>query len=107
MSLEITSAALFRQGLKHIYQTGEPMIVKLYFTWCGHCQKIEEPFEMLAEQFPHVHFVSINMEKFPDIAQIMKVNAGPTFVVFNQGKIVDRIEGANLNAIVTTLQQLW
>jgi thioredoxin-like negative regulator of GroEL len=78
MSKEITT-------LSQIPQKGVTL-AKFYFTWCGHCQKIQPVFEQLAKDTKGVlSLVSVNIEKAPQLSQSVGVDSGPTFILFQNG----------------------
>ncbi|CAN8240229.1 unnamed protein product [Cochlearia groenlandica] len=78
-----------------LVNTDKPVLVDFYATWCGPCQFmvpiLGEVSETLKEK---IQVVKIDTEKYPSIANKYKIEALPTFIVFNNGEPCDRFEGA-------------
>ncbi|KAI4382553.1 hypothetical protein MLD38_008504 [Melastoma candidum] len=72
-------------------------LMVLYFTatWCGPCRWMEPAVNELAEKFPDVEFIKIDVDKLENVATQFEVEAMPTFLFVRNGAVVDRIVGAN------------
>jgi thiol-disulfide isomerase/thioredoxin len=83
--IELESADKF-EGLKN---SGKPMVLDFYTTWCGPCKMMKPVFEKFAKENPDVIFVSIDAEKFLPLSGKYSVTGYPTFVFINaRGEIV-------------------
>lgn len=49
--------------------------------------------------YANVHFVKIDVDEAPDVAQEEGVRAMPTFGIYKNGEKVDELVGANPNAL--------
>ncbi|KAG0303046.1 Glutaredoxin 3 [Dissophora globulifera] len=72
-------------------------------TWAPPCVQMNEVFEELAAKNAAVNFIKIEAEKFPDISEEYEVMAVPSFVIVKEGKIADRVEGANAPELAKTI----
>ena len=77
----------------------QPVVVDFYGTRCGPCTEIKPFFAELAETNPLVHFVSVNVHAFDDIALGARVLAMPTFQVYKNGGMVNQVKGKNPDAL--------
>jgi thioredoxin 1 len=80
--------------------------VVLYFTasWCGPCKKISPVVEELGNDVDYkdsVCFIKIDVDEFEQLVDACNINAMPTFIFYKGGKEVDRMEGADENALRT------
>ncbi|KAJ3045287.1 Glutaredoxin 3 [Rhizophlyctis rosea] len=78
-------------------------VLNFWATWAEPCKDMNEVFEELSRQYPTLQYAKLEAENFPEISEQFEIAAVPTFVVVKNGKIVDRVEGANapnLTAII-------
>jgi len=68
----------------------------LYFTadWCQPCKKVKPIVEELnREYFPGIfQVIDVDIEK--EMAQTFEIRSVPTFILFDEGKEINRIIGA-------------
>lgn len=70
------------------------LLVEFYATWCPHCQKmmpiVEDIKTLLADNLKVLQF---DIDKNEELADQMKVNSLPTFLLYDNGKEVMRETG--------------
>ena len=72
-----------------------PIIVDFWAAWCGPCQRMKPVFEKLSSEYSgKLRFAKIDIEAHEESPSSVGVMNLPTFVVFKDGKEVDRIIGA-------------
>ena len=82
--------------LDEIPMTGS-VVIDFYATWCGPCKRIAPVFEDLADKFyPKIQFLKVDVDESPELVDKFDVHAMPTFVFLKDGKIVKRVEGADM-----------
>lgn len=73
----------------------KPILVDFYAVWCGPCQLMANVLEQVkAKQQDQLQIVKIDTDKYPNLASQYQIHALPTMVLFKDGQVVDRIEGA-------------
>jgi thioredoxin len=83
--------------------------VTVYADWCGPCKAIAPLFQKLADSaasVASVRFVKIDTDAHKDIASQHQVTALPTFMVFKDGKVLEKIQGADPNKLRQTVMRL-
>lgn len=105
MSVPIESAKELVQVLKASQKHSAFVIIKFYFPWCPHCQKIEADYESMAEHNDADVFLSVDMDEHPDIAKALHISAGPTFLVISRGMEKYRLEGTDMAALQTFIRK--
>ncbi|OAY58471.1 thioredoxin Y2, chloroplastic isoform X2 [Manihot esculenta] len=73
----------------------KPVLVDFYATWCGPCQLMAPILDQVSATLKDtIQVVKIDTEKYPSIADKYRIEALPTFIIFKDGKPLERFEGA-------------
>ncbi|MGE5591996.1 MAG: thioredoxin family protein [Bacillota bacterium] len=67
------------------------LIVKFYANWCPDCRRVETAYRQFPERFPGVAFAELNTDENPQTASRYEVRGIPSFLVFQDGRLVDRL----------------
>lgn len=62
--------------------------------WCRFCKEMKPLIEEYLISNPNVEYIKIDIDEDKDAADQNRVDAVPTFVFFNKGNMVNRIDGA-------------
>ena len=76
------------------------VIVDFWAQWCGPCKAMMPVLEQYSETEGAVEVVKINVDEEPEISQEYNIRGIPTFIYFEDGKVVKKQVG------VMTIQQL-
>ncbi len=71
-----------------------PTLVDFWAEWCGPCRVMHPVFTRLARKFKKIRFARLNIDENKDIATKLGIQAIPIFIMFKNGKPVDRLVGA-------------
>ena len=86
---------LSEKNFDEVVGGSKPVLVDFWATWCGPCQFMLPIFDKLAKKYGNKEeFGRLNVDDNQGIAMRYDVYAIPTFVMFINGKAVDRAVGA-------------
>lgn len=91
MVTQITSEKEFKEALSY----DGVVVVDFFATWCGPCKMIAPVLEKFSQQYTSAKFIKVDVEEVNSLASEYEITAMPTFIVFKNGEIVQRVLGAN------------
>ena len=73
----------------------QPVLVDMFATWCGPCKMMSPVIEELAEEYEgQVKVGKVDIDADSELAAQYGIMSVPTFLVFKDGQISDKIIGA-------------
>ena len=70
------------------------VLVDFWAEWCGPCKSMHPIFTRMAKKYKQIRFARVNVDDVQDIAMKYGVQSIPTFIMFKNGEIVDKMVGA-------------
>jgi len=96
----ITSKADFDTALKE----HKVVVMDAFATWCGPCKIIAPTVVKFSETYPNAHFIKVDVDDVPDVAEKLGIRAMPTFLVFENGQEVKKVVGADPTKLEAAIQ---
>jgi len=89
---EIDSASEFNEALKK-----DVAIVDFHAEWCMPCIMMSPVIDEISQkkEMKKAHFIKVNVDDYPEIAEKFNVLSIPTMVILKKGKEAGRIIGAS------------
>ncbi len=70
--------------------------VLFYSQWCVHSRGLMPILEEIADEYyDYMRIYALDVEQSPDAASVFAIETTPTVIFFRNGKIIERIVGAN------------
>ena len=78
-----------------IFTSNKPFLVQFSAKWCSICEDLCPMIEQLEKEYNgKITFVKIDVDQDPVLADQLKIDKLPTFLIFKNQEIVDCIIGA-------------
>jgi thioredoxin 1 len=87
--IELTSQN-FNQEIKN----NNLLLVDFWAEWCGPCKSMHPIFTRMAKKYKQIRFARVNVDDAQDIAMKYGVQSIPTFIMFKNAEVVNRMVGA-------------
>ncbi|KAI0914766.1 thioredoxin [Ustulina deusta] len=103
--IEIESTEHFSAVLKE----SRLVVADFYANWCAPCKQIAPYYEQLSKSISKpkaITFVKINTEAQRPLAAEFAVQSLPTFILFRDGSIVEKVKGADPQGLRSLIEKL-
>ena len=86
---------------EEVYNSEVPVLLDFYSDGCIACERIDEELkEILKHNRNNLKVVKVNIDENREIAATCEIQCTPTIIFFNEGVIVDIIEGFKSSRIL-------
>ncbi|KAB8302002.1 hypothetical protein EYC80_005455 [Monilinia laxa] len=93
----------------NLLKTSKIVVTDFYADWCGPCKAIAPLYEQLSSRLSRpnkITFTKVNVDTQTEIASTYGVTAMPTFMIFKEGKQVEKVQGANPTVLQDIVKKL-
>lgn len=92
---EFTESKPIPDSIKVLYESEKPVVIDVYSSYCGPCQKMAPVFDQLAQEYNSDYtFVKANLDDSSDFANEFNISVVPTLIFIKDGIVINRHEGA-------------
>ena len=70
------------------------VLVDFYAVWCGPCQAMKPVIDKYSDEVEDVKVLTVDVDKFAEVASEYNIMSIPTFVVFKDGEPIESKNGA-------------
>ena len=104
MAVLVVSDATFEQ---EVIKSDLPVLVDFFAEWCMPGVMMAPVIEELSEKMKKVKFAKANVDENSELAGKYKVMSIPTFIIFKDGKEVERIVGGQQADVIEEKLKKW
>lgn len=98
-----------KSQLDSLLKSSRIVVADFYADWCGPCKQIAPIYESLSASLSRpniVTFVKVNSDDQTEIASEYSVSALPTFLVFQEGEVIEKVQGADPRKLQEIVKKL-
>lgn len=93
--------------IEALQTSGRPILVDFWAPWCGPCRMIAPVLvQLVAESQGLYRIAKLNVDENPQTASRFQIASIPTMLIFKDGKLVDRLIGAQSKQAIAERLQL-
>ncbi len=94
--------ALTESNFDELVNSGKPVLVDFWATWCGPCRAIAPIIDEINKEYEGKAIVAkCDVDNSGDIATRFGIRNIPTLLYFKNGEVVDKLVGANPKSAMT------
>jgi thioredoxin 1 len=84
-----------KDNFSEIVNSGKPVVIDFWATWCGPCRRVAPVIELLAQEYEGQAIVGkVDVEEQDELAMQFGIRNIPTVLFLKNGEVVDKVVGA-------------
>ncbi|KMT17409.1 hypothetical protein BVRB_2g038640 [Beta vulgaris subsp. vulgaris] len=91
----ITKEESWEEKISEARQDDKIVVVKFCATWCKNCKEIASTYRDLADKYPSLLFLCVDVDEMTEFSTSWDIKATPTFYFLRAGQPMDKLVGAN------------
>jgi thioredoxin 1 len=85
-----------------VIDSNQLVLVDFKAEWCGPCKAMSPLLDQLQTKYPDVKIAKLDVDSDRDVAVMYGVKSLPTFILFKNGNIVEKIIGSTTTMVLSS-----
>jgi thioredoxin 1 len=87
---------------QNVLQSNDTVLVYFWAPWCSSCKKTSPVIQQISDEYAgKISIYKVNVENNQALTTQYQVQNIPTFIIFKQGRILDRMSGFSSKETIT------
>lgn len=99
------SQNLTNEAFETFINENEIVFIDFWAEWCAPCKQFAKVYEKVADQFPMIKFVKVNIEEQQMLAEFFEIRSIPHLMVFKEGIVIYSDAGSMPESTLKELAQ--
>jgi thioredoxin 1 len=82
------------------------VVIDFFAHWCGPCKRIAPEYEEFSKKYTNVEFLKVDIDESNELAEAFGIESLPTFVLIENGNIINQIKGADMETLKNSLEEM-
>ncbi|KAH1055235.1 hypothetical protein J1N35_033300 [Gossypium stocksii] len=91
----ITNIQSWEEKLTEATRDGKILVANFSTPWSGPCRSIASTYGELADKYPSLMFLTVDVDTLAEFSTSWEISATPTFFFIKEGRQVDKFVGAD------------
>lgn len=102
----VKSMEKWEEKMSEANNSGKIVVVNFSASWCNPCRAAAPRYHELADKYTSMIFLTVDVDELAELSTSWDIKATPTFILFRDGRQVDKVVGDNKQELQKKLMNL-
>ncbi|KAK4363536.1 hypothetical protein RND71_018777 [Anisodus tanguticus] len=102
----VKSMEKWEEKMSEANNSGKIAVVNFSASWCNPCRAAAPGYRELANKYTSMIFLTVDVDELAELSTSLDIKATPTFILFRDGRQLDKLVGGNKQELQKKLMNL-
>ncbi|KAJ8552885.1 hypothetical protein K7X08_020278 [Anisodus acutangulus] len=102
----VKSMEKWEEMMSEANNSGKIAVVNFSASWCNPCRAAAPGYHELANKYTSMIFLTVDVDELAELSTSLDIKATPTFILFRDGRQLDKLVGGNKQELQKKLMNL-